>query len=687
MSQFLSSNELFINDKNPPVWDRRKSYFDQDPFVLAYYEEEFRKIQEGVTVGGYFIHPWLYFHINFFKTPVPAKSSKGGKKSTEVIMNPPLDDNTLYVAESYAEAEEADKGIALFGSRGVAKSTWLASISQWTTLASPNGVMSIVGGNDGDLRSISRLIQTSLTNVHPFFHMNRLKSDWDKEVKFGLKDKNNEEMLYSSISITNADKGGKKESEKGAGLSPTGFIADEIGKWNPIGILQSALPSYMTNYGQKLVHILAGTTGNRELSKDAKKILTNPEEYRLLLTNWDTLERKVPEEHITWKHSRKEKFSVFMPGQMSYRLKVPKLESNLADFLGKPKSKNLKNIKINLTDWETATNLIKENISSLRDMESKEKQKMYFPLSIDDVFLTEGANPFPTTVIRKRIKELEESGDIGKDIDILYSGGLAQAEFISKKRAEVSHGGGEADAPIILFDKLPEKAPPRGTYVSGLDDYKLEQSDTDSLGSFYVLKRKLDLNQPCETIAASYTARPNRHKDFHRQCEKLIETWDAECCMESIDISFAQYLDNKGKAQQLLAPAFSFSRTTSKFASRLNSRYGLMPNGPNNEVRFNILIDYCKEEHLVDMDEEGNNIYKYGVEFIDDVDLLKEMLNYKKGGNFDRITAFSHALVYARELDKNNIRPDKPKTQPTENYRRKKAKLSKYGRSGRLKKY
>lgn len=688
MSEFVSSKELFINDKKPPVWDRKKSYFDQDLYTLAYYAEEFRKIQEGVTIGGYFIHPWLYFHINFFKTPIPTGAGKGGKKSIDVIMNPPLDDNTLYVSESYAQAEKEDKGIAIFGARGVTKSTWLASISQWTTLTQPNGVMSIVGGDQDDLNAISRLIQTSLTNAHPFFHMNRLKSDWESEIKFGLKDKNQEQMLYSSIAITNADKGSKKKSEKGAGLSPSGFIADEIGKWNPIGLLQSALPSYMTPYGQRLVHVLAGTTGNRELSKDAKKILTNPEEYRLLLTNWDTLERNVPEEHITWKHSRKERFSVFMPGQMSYRLKIPKIETNLADFLGKPKSKALKDIKLNTTNWEAAINLIKENINSLREMDSKEKQRMYYPTSIDDVFLTEGANPFPTTLIRKRIKELEESGDVGKDIDIINSTGKSQVDFVSKKRAEVSHGGGEADAPIILFGDLPQTPPPRGIYVSGLDDYKLEQSDTDSLGSMYVIKRRgIDLNTPCETIAASYTARPYRHKEFHRNCEKLIETWDAECCMESIDVSFAQYLDERGKAEQLLAPAFSFARTTSKFTSRLNSRFGIMPNGQNNEVRFNTLIDYCKEEHLVDINEDGQNVYRYGVEYIDDIDLLKEMLNYKKGGNFDRIVAFSHALVYARELDKKGIRPDTPKSAPTENYKRKKVKLSKYGMSGRLTKY
>ncbi len=149
--------------------------------------------------------------------------------------------------------------------------------------------------------------------------------------------------------------------------------------------------------------------------------------------------------------------------------------------------------------------------------------------------------------------------------------------------------------------------------------------------------------------------------------------------MESIDISFVMYLDNKNKAEQSLAPSFSFTSATSKSNSKLNSRYGLYPNKANNEYRFNLLIDFCKEEHVVDHDEEGNPIIKYGVEFLEDIGLLKEMLNYKKGENFDRITAFSHALVYARELDKKNVRPREKSQSNTPTKTRKKATINKYG--------
>jgi hypothetical protein len=147
MSQFLSSKELFINIKNPPQWDSKKPYYEQSLDVLQFWEGEFRKMKEGVTIGGYFIHPWLYTHLNFFKTPIVVDGNRG---TSEVIMNPPLDDNFLFFIEMYQEAEVTNRGVGVFGTRGFAKSTILASLSFWTSNTRENGVMSVVGGDDKD---------------------------------------------------------------------------------------------------------------------------------------------------------------------------------------------------------------------------------------------------------------------------------------------------------------------------------------------------------------------------------------------------------------------------------------------------------------------------------------------------------------------------------------------------------
>jgi hypothetical protein len=653
MSEILTSKELFINMKDPPIYNPRKHYFEQTSDVIQFYQEEFDKIVNGVSIGGYFIHPWMYYHLNFFKTPIPQPNK------TEKIMCPPLDDNFLYVVESYMEAEQQDKGLCMFGTRGFAKSTDLASLTSWLNTIKANGVTSIIGGSEPDLLAISSLLERNLNNTHPAFYIPRLKTDWDSFVEFGLKEKTGHRYIHSQIKITNANKGSAKESEKGAGLSPVGFIMDEIGKFNCKGVLQSALPSFRTEHGAKLVHVLSGTGGNKVLSQDAKDILSNPDAYDLIMMNWDRLDRSVPEEAITWERSKKTKFSMFVPGQMSYRLSVPKIDKKLSEVVD-VKHKDLDNINIRVTDWIKGTELIKHRNKSLKKEEERQKNQMYYPLEIADCFLTASNNPFPVSVIDRHIRKLEDEGKIGKDVGLYRGTKGYEFEFVNKKRADVSHGGGVADAPIIMFGAFPEEEPQRGLFVGGLDGYKLDVAETDSLGSAYVIKRRNQApNEPCETIACSYTARPERMRDFNINCEKIFDSWNAECLMESIDLSFKQHLEQKGREYDILAPAITFSGLTSKKAPKLNSKFGLYPNTGNNQYRFNLLVDYCNEEHSIGVDEEGNEIIKLGVEFIDDIDLLKEMLNWHKDGNYDRITAFSHALVLARELDKRNIQPEK----------------------------
>lgn len=100
---------------------------------------------------------------------------------------------------------------------------------------------------------------------------------------------------------------------------------------------------------------------------------------------------------------------------------------------------------------------------------------------------------------------------------------------------------------------------------------------------------------------------------------------------------------------------------------------------------FNLLVSYTQEQHSIGIDEEGNEIIKMGVEYIDDIDLLKEMLDWKPGGNFDRITAFMHALAYARELDKDNIIPREERKTQNLNPKKQKLKLNAFSfRKGKV---
>lgn len=654
---FESSKELFINMKNPPKWDISKHYFDQKTDVLQFYEEERQKIMHGVNIGGYYVHPWLYHHLNYFKTPIPTLNNYG--KLEEIVRNPDLDDNIFYIVESYMEAELKNKILFLFGTRGATKSSMIASLTNWSICSKPNGKFSITGGSAPDLKAISSLMETAFDKINPAFYIPTNKKDWDSYVQFGFKDKAQRATIHSEIFVTNFDKGTSNKSETGAGLSPIGYVLDEAGKSDFKKVLESAIPSFKTEHGWKLIPVLSGTSGNTELSKDAKEVLTHPGAYDVLPVNWDLLNRIVPEEFITWKDDKKSKFGTFMPAQMTYREAIPRVEKRFSDYLG-IKHKDLDKIKIRAVDWEKANKVIADLIDNPSlTLEVRDKNRMYYPRSIKDCFLTEGKNPFPKVLIDKRIRELEDNDQLGDNIEIFKERSKNKFEFSDKERAEVSHPGGVADAPIINFAEFPETPPEKFINAAGFDDYKLDESDTDSLGSAYVLRRRnMAPDEPCETIVMSFTSRPDRHKDLYETTELMLEVTNAECLMEAVDTGFKTYLETKNKCEQLLTQSFTIDNSVDKRKkNKARTQYGLWPSPGNNQYRLDLAVDYCKERHIIGIDDEGNEIVKYGVDYIDDIDLLKELLNWKKGGNFDRYTAWSHALVNCREMDKNGVRP------------------------------
>lgn len=661
--------------KNIPEWDIKKSYYEQKREVFQFWEEEFNKIKFGVNIGGYHMHGWTYFHINYFKTPIPTKTNLGTIE--DIVKTPELDDNFLIFAESYAEAEKTNNGLFLFGTRGSLKSTALSSNAHWTSLVKNNGVITITGGDAGDLGDLTRLMLLSMDEIHPAFRVDVLKRDIEKEILLGIRQKDQTPIEKAKIKITNAEAGNKNKSEKGAGGSPIGYIIDEAGKFAFEGIFKAAKPAFETPYGYRLVPILAGTSGNDKLSSDAKKVLSNPKAYNMLTMNYDRLERGIREEDITWKDTKKKNFSVFMPGQMSYRLiGVPKKTKTLSELLGIDEE-NLKKIPIKCTDWQGMNQLLKQRLADCIDEEAKDKERMYYPRDLDDVFLVKGRNPFPVKACQRRLNELKESGNTGRSVELMPMGTTFDLEFSTKDLAPTYYTGGVEDAPIVIYGEFPKERPKKYINLAGLDHYKLQGPASEgSLGVFYVLKRRnLDINNPCETILASYAARPSTHKEFNYNGEKLLKAFNAECNMEAADTSFQQHLSDRHIDQDYLCPAFSFSKAAQSGKNVvLTTMYGLYPTTGNNETRMNYLFEWAKESHVVGIADDGTEISKLSVEFIDDPYLLQEMIDFKDGGNFDRISAFSHALILCREHDKNNVRPVEENKKRNELHRHVKAK-------------
>lgn len=518
---------------------------------------------------------------------------------------------------------------------------------------------SVVGFSDSDLSNIGEYCEYGLDHVHPFFRINRTKTDWSSGVTLGKRMSNGVRDVHAIISIANINMGRKTSTQKTAGLTPATAIFDEVGKGPIKKPYTAAMPSYDTPYGWRLSPILAGTGGEVELSKDAQEMFSDPDTYNLLVMDWDILNRRAMKGK-TWKER---KWAMFVPGQMANS--GVKRTIGLGDYLGKSDDKKLNKIKIDATDFEASTNKLNEERKKLstKDRVAYTSHTMFYPFTIDDCFLSSSQNLFPVEYAIKHKNDLLESGQYsGMLCDVfLESGNKLGTTKSNKQLAGFPFSGGVIDAPVQIFEMPQSNRFDDFIYVSGSDPYKQAKSDTPSLGAFYVFKRRVGIRDPyAYRIVASYVSRPSSIDQFCRTCEVLQKGYGAICLMENADQMYEQYLNRKSgmPASFFLFAGEAIANKYVKAGSRQNSKLGLYPTPGNQNLLFSCVVDYCWQDFVIGYDDQtGLDITVKGIELIDDIALLDEIIQYKPGLNVDRIIAFGHALVLARYFDDNNYMP------------------------------
>lgn len=518
---------------------------------------------------------------------------------------------------------------------------------------------SVVGFSDSDLSNIGEYCEYGLDHVHPFFRINRTKTDWSSGVTLGKRMSNGVRDIHAIISIANINMGRKTSTQKTAGLTPATAIFDEVGKGPIKKPYTAAMPSYDTPYGWRLSPILAGTGGEVELSKDAQEMFSDPETYNLLVMDWDILNRRAMKGK-TWKER---KWAMFVPGQMANS--GVKVTIGLGDYLGKPDDKKLNKIKIDATDFDASTNKLNEERKKLstKDRVAYTSHTMFYPFTIDDCFLSSSQNLFPVEYAIKHKNDLLESGQYsGMLCDVfLESGNKLGTTKSNKQLAGFPFSGGVIDAPVQIFEMPQSNRFDDFIYVSSLDPYKQAKSDTPSLGAFYVFKRRVGIRDPyAYRIVASYVSRPSSIDQFCRTCEVLQKGYGAICLMENADQMYEQYLNRKSgmPASFFLFAGEAIANKYVKAGSRQNSKLGLYPTPGNQNLLFSCVVDYCWQDFVIGYDDNtGLDITVKGIELIDDIALLDEIIQYKPGLNVDRIISFGHALALARYFDDNNYMP------------------------------
>lgn len=514
----------------------------------------------------------------------------------------------------------------------------------------------VIGASKEDLANMGEYLEFGLDNLPPYLTINRTGNDWTKEVVLGTRNINNQRDVHARIRITNVDDGKTRGSLKTAGGTPYTSIYDEVGKFPVLGAWLAGRPAHMMHGRMRGVCLMAGTGGNVEKSQDAQKIMNSPDEYGFIIMNYDILNKRVIKP--TWRIC---KSGCFVPAQMSHAYE--KKETTLDKYLGVENAPGLKKIKIKVSDFDKNTGIIKSRLDELvkKDRSLYVQERMAFPLSIDDCFLNTNVNRFPVEDALKHKSRLLEEGRPGKTVDIYQIDGMKMGyNFSDKQLADYPFQGGNIDSPVVIYEDPPEEGGVFDyTYVSSLDPYKSDKADTDSVGSFYVLKRYVKINDPfAYCIVASYASRPPSSDDFCRNCEILQEAYGAKCLMENADRMYEFYLTRRNKQLMLLEDGERLAGKIIRAGARQNNKLGLAPTVPNQRMLFNTVIQYCWEDVVVGYDDDGNEITQKGIYRIPDIELLDEIIAFGPGTNTDRIIAFGHALLLAKYYDDMGYMPE-----------------------------
>lgn len=667
--------------KNRPPAPEDLSYYDDlSPEELEFWKEEDRKVLEGVNIDGYQFSGWLYWHINHWCINLDEQLPNGeviSKAST-----PLLRDNEIIINEALLKAEDFDnpvmdtrtrKGLIILGLRQMGKTTFESSYSGRSGVIFKGSQNLILGTTLGDLNNITQNIDFGLLNCTPWFRTPRITRDWDSErVQLGFKDKQGDNRVWSQFVIRNT--AGGKKTEAGAGTTIKSMVYDEIGKDDFLQAFVAVKPAMLSRFGYRAVPILVGTGGSFEKGTDAKNLFFTPSAHNMV-------EFTQPDGRVT---------GLFMPGTLRQDCKyMTTLGQWLLDtkrMESIPEGSELFEIQMLATNMELALETIrKSRESSLLDTDPKAhlKEVMYYPLTVDEVFLTADNNLFAPVIenLRKHKVNLEENFtprcvDLYRDLD-----GVTVTWKSSNKRPITKFpvdGSTIKDAPVVIYEE-PIADLPYATYVCGIDPYNQDSGDTSpSLGSCYIFKRMYDpFGHFQDSIVCSYTARPKSLLEFYQTCEMMIEMYKAIALPEN-EGSIIQYFIQR-KKEHLLFDSPALTRYISASSATANRQKGLAATTPNQKHYMNLMLEYATE--VITEETTGGEITRLGLVKIPDPMLLQEMIEYKgkstgtqrgvHGGNYDRICAFGHCLALANYLDRDYpIRGYKKEPEEQERYRR-----------------
>lgn len=629
----FNSTEFLINNKSIPDVDSSE--------YEAFWENEDKKITEGVTINGFYFSPFVYWHLNYASLYLDIEQ---GKRIIRKLDRPQLWDTYFDIDNAISRAEthpDGKKGVVIVGSRRISKTMLTSSYIAHKAITLKGGDHLISALNQPDLNNTTQAVDLTLRNLPEYFRFPRIEDDWKRQVTLGYKDKKtNQRHEWSKIHVRNFNEG--NNTEAAAGLTLSSFMLEEAGKGDMLACLAATIPCFDSPYGWRCSPIVIGTSGDMTKAGDLEELFNNPEAYNFLPV----------EVNETGKS-----YGLFVPGTKS--LKVPKEPKPLGLYLGKEESSELDNITI----WVADEELGKEKILKTREQTKKSsgleaylKEVMYYPLTHEECFLELSQNIFPVDLLQDQLSKIVNQDIKANNVE-LYSDvdGKVRHKFTDKKPVE--------NFPVKPSDNLegciqiweyPLLDAPYGLYSAGTDPYKQSQAHySTSLGSTYIYKRVHGLSGEGwqNIVVASYTGRPKKIETWYENTKLLLKYYNAKTLCENMDYGFIQHCVDKNEGPKILERTPTFLNDIHP-NSTVNRDYGIHMTKDIKNYLLSLIIEYLTEVIDIERDEQGNIVKeRLGVSRILDPLLLKELIKFTPKLNVDRIVSFGLTLAMAKSLN------------------------------------
>ena len=289
------------------------------------------------------------------------------------------------------------------------------------------------------------------------------------------------------------------------------------------------------------------------------------------------------------------------------------------------------------------------------DINTITKRISQYPITPQEAIIRSTGNMFPITELTERLNQIDNNPS---EYDDTYIG-----EFIINPQGEIEFKP-TVDKPIREFPlkdnkvkgaleiyEMPQRDGtgkiPDGRYITAVDPYDSDQSETMSLGSFFVLDLWTD------RIVAEYTGRPQFADDFYEMTRRGTMFYNAKCMYENnLRGLFAYY--SKCNSVYLLAETPQYLRDKQLIGSTGfgNSAYGIRATPPIINYGFRLIRDWLmKSSTKIEKNDKGEevevtvpNLYN-----IRNRALIKELMLWNPVKNFDRVMSLVQLMLYREE--------------------------------------